>query len=60
MDSTTTETLPRPHRRRIRLALGILKAIFTTSPFEASVVRVTEDGSILIEPAAGNDAVPSR
>lgn len=40
----------RPHFR-LRLAGGILKALFTTSPFKATEVLVAPDGEIVVRPA---------
>jgi hypothetical protein len=39
-------------RRVVRLAGGILKALFTTSPTEATEVVITLDGETVVRPAS--------
>ena len=46
-----------PLRRSLRLAEGILKALFTTSPTEATEVIVKDDGQIVVKPAKDTEHV---
>jgi hypothetical protein len=42
---------------RLRIAVGVLKALFTTSPFKPSVVEIKKDGEIVIKTG---DAIDDR
>jgi hypothetical protein len=48
----------RSRRRRRTLAKGVLKALFTTSPTEATKVVAYDDGAIEIEPVSKDETQP--
>gem|GEM_PF-6806119 len=39
----------------LRIAAGVLKALFTTSPFKPSIVEIKRDGEIVIKTADAPD-----
>lgn len=48
-----------PHSAsRLRLAEGILKALFTTSPVKATDVIVKKSGEVVVKPVERHDGRP--
>ena len=39
----------------LRIAAGVLKALFTTSPFKTSIVEIKKDGEIVIRTVDATD-----
>lgn len=48
-DDTDSHAHRGAFRFRLRLACGIIKALFTTSPTKSATVKVTDDGSLIIK-----------
>jgi hypothetical protein len=42
----------------LRIAVGVLKALFTTSPFKTSIVEIKRDGEIVIKTLDATDDHP--
>jgi hypothetical protein len=40
---------------RLRIAAGVLKALFTTSPFKTSIVEIKRDGEIVVKTVDATD-----
>ena len=53
--ATVRHVQEREQPSRLRIAVGVLKALFTTSPFKTSIVEIKRDGEIVIKTVDADD-----